>query len=116
MYTPPRRPRRVGAHAVEGVGAGLDGGEDVVRFGNAQKVARHVNGQLVGDPADDGAQVLFLQRAADTEAAKAAAPLGARLLVQVQQAPHGRSAQVLVLGTLDDAPEGLEGFVGTCRR
>ena len=49
-----------GRHAVEGIGAGLNRGEEIVGLRDAQQVTRLGSGQLVADPTDDGAQVFLL--------------------------------------------------------
>ena len=101
-----RQPRR--GHAVEGVGAGGDGRENVVRLGNAQQVARPVVGQLIGDPAADLAQALLFQRAADAVAGESPLPGGFGGVGKLDQAPRGAAPQVLVLGALHHAEELLE--------
>jgi hypothetical protein len=53
---------------------GGDAGEHVVGLGDAQQVARLVLGQRLGDPADDRAEVLLLQRAADAVPVEATCP------------------------------------------
>src|SRR5699024_6243873 len=93
--------------AVEGVGPGGDSDEQVVDLADAQQVAGPGLGQLVGHPADDRAQVLLLERAADAEAVEAPA-----LHVHRAEVAGGLPAQILVLGALDHAPQLLVGAVG----
>ncbi len=103
--------RRVAGHpgggdAVEGVRAVLNGGEDVVRFGDAQQVPRLVLRQLLVAPAHDRAEVLLLQRPADPEAVE----------VHGAEVAAGLAAQVLVLGALDHPEQGLVGLAGALVR
>ena len=101
-----------GGDAVEGVGAVLDGGEQVVGLGDAQQVARLVLGQLLRAPAHDGPEVLLLQGPADAIAVEAGGhavelPRGRELGPHPREVAAGLAAQVLVLGPLDHAEQRL---------
>ncbi len=73
-------------------------GEQVIRLADPQQVPRLVVRQFVGAPADDGGQVLLLQRPTDTEAVEA----------EVGQRPRARlPAQILVLRALHHPEQGL---------
>ena len=93
--------------AIERVRAGLDRREQVIRLRNAEQVAGLILRELLGNPADDRAEVLLLQRAADAEAAETTVALRLRLRGQLHQ-PAGRlSAEILVLRALHHAPQRL---------
>src|SRR5699024_7420017 len=96
-----------GGDAVGGVGTGRDRDEQVVDRGDAEQVARPGLRQLVGHPADDGAEVLLLQRPSDAEAVE-----GPAVLLHRPEVAGRLPAQVLVLGALDHAPQLLIGPVG----
>jgi len=96
--------------AVERVGPGRDRGEEVVRLGDPQQVAGLVHRELLTHPADDRAEVLLLERAADAEAVEPAA-----VDLEVGQATGGPAAQVLVLGALDHPEQSLVGPLGPGR-
>src|SRR5690606_26973474 len=98
-------PRRAGdpgrRHAVEGVAARLDAGEQVLRLADPQQVPGPILGQLRGDPADDRAEALLLDGTTDAEAVER----------ERGQTASRASAQVLVLGALDDPVQRLAGSV-----
>ena len=86
---PAAAPQASRCDAVEGVRTRLDGREQIVGLGNAEQVPRLVLRQLVAHPADDGAEVLLLQRAANTEAAEPALAASLRLFRQTHQVTRG---------------------------
>src|SRR5690606_35012552 len=94
--------RRIACHAgrrnaVKGICAILNCGEDIVWLGNTQQVTWLVLRQLLGAPANDGAQIFLFQCAANTDTVTSHCP---KFL-------PGLAAQFFILGTLDDAEQCL---------
>ena len=97
-----------GVDAVEGVGTGPTRGEEIVWFGDAEQVTGTVLRQLVGAPADDRAKIGLLDGPTDTKPVEAL-PVDRHR----REIAAGPATQVLVLGSLNDAVEGLVGTLGT---
>ena len=98
-----RDARRV--HAIKGICAGLDAAEKIVGFGNPQKVARAILGELRTHPRNDCSQIFLLQCAANTETIE-----DLTVNVHLSQGARGMSAKILVLRSLHNAPELLVGL------
>lgn len=89
-----RHPRRI--DAIKRVRARFDAGEEVIRLGDAEHVARLVLWQLLAHPGRDRGEVLLFQRAADAEAIEALA-----FNLHRPQISRRLPAQILVLCALD---------------
>src|SRR5699024_12241312 len=98
-------------HTVEVDRTSRDGGEEVIRFGDAQQVPWPVVRQLLGDPLHDGSEVLLLQGPSDPEATEAALALCLGLLRKLHQSAGSLAAQVLVLRPLHHAPQDRKSVV-----
>lgn len=105
-------PQSGGGHAVKCVRPRLNGAEKVIRLRDAQQVPGFGGGQFIAHPADDGAEVFFLQGAADAETAEAASAFCLSLVREFDESARCFSTQVFILCTLNHTPQRLEGF--TC--
>ena len=88
-----------GIDAVECIGTGFDATEEIVRFGNPQKMARTVLWKFRTHPGNNRSEVLLLESSADPKAVE-----DLSIDIHFSQCAGGDASKILVLSTLNDSP------------